>query len=267
MNEEINYLPVPTRGGEQVVLYKVRPPKQPPKKISGPSPDAIRNESRIQRQLPKQVPVQVPQVRVPVRPRVNVPVEQEVNVQSRPRVSTPVEQEVANRFAPRFNYRVNYRVQRPVRLTREKFIEKKQEPVLLFFQEVPIRSLIQQRFAELVNKFFLAQDYTYAPTFKRSTEVGRYTASKDVNAKKMYTVNDYEFKKKDTYAPSGNIPVFPMPSFPNMATYNYSPESEVVIAPTAKLTLRTSEKKPIVKTTSQVVTYLQSLMSESETYG
>jgi hypothetical protein len=280
MSEEVQYLPVQSGGGEQLVLYKVSPVKKPPRQVlpptPGPAPDAVKKEFKqeqrvIQKEMPRQVPVQLPKPARPIQPRVEVPVETNTEVVSRPRISIPTEQEIASRFAPRLNYRVNYQIQRPVRLTKEKtreiFVDRKQEPVLLFFQEVPIVSVIQQRFAELVNRITGAQEYTYAPVYRRTIEVGKYTASRDVNARKMYTVNDFHWRKKDNYSPGGNIPVIPVPPLPNAGVYNFSPENEVIIAPTAKLTLRGKEPKPIIKTTSQVITYLQSLMNETEYWG
>ncbi len=266
-----NLMPITTADIVEVVQPKrVRPP------TPGPAPEAVEQEfKQEQKVVPQSIPspVAITRTRVQprIQPRVEVPIETKTEVASKPRISIPTEEELASRFSPRLSYRVNYQIQRPVRLTREKtreiFIDRKQEPVLLFFQEVPVVSLIQQRFAELVNKITGAQEHTYAPAYRRTIEVGKYTATKDINARKMYTVNDFQWRKKDNYSPGGNIPLVPVPGLPGANVVNYSPESEVVIAPTAKLTLRGKEPKPIIKTTSQVLTYLQSLISESEYWG
>ncbi len=274
--------------GQQQVLLEVPKPAQPtppkPKYITLPSPITKEKEEvlltppfyvRPYQPRPQFILLRNPETGIKevvnLRPSAYVRPIAQAKTEIKPNTTYQPVTESETSFAPRLNYKVNIKTERPLKKVKEKteeiFIDRKQEPVLLFFQEVPIVSLIQQRFAELVNKFFGAQEYKYAPVYKKTVEVGKYTASKDVNAKKMYTVNDFYWHKKDNYSPGGNIPLVPIPPLPNAGVYNISPESEVIIAPTAKLTVKSKPPQPIVKTTSQVITYLQSLINESEYWG
>jgi len=196
----------------------------------------------------------------------------------RKRKPSVLEEEFVEKFKPKIEQKVKVEIPekpkrpRPLALIKEKEKEKekqkeksyinKQEPAFIFYEEIPEPSSIRQRKEEEFNKRYVSYDYDYAPDQKSESEFDKYTSTKDVEARKMYTINDFVWRKRTAYTPNANIPLLPVPPLPDATVYNYSPETEVVIAPTAKITLRKTEPKPLVKTTSQVMTYLQSLYEE-----
>ncbi len=130
----------------------------------------------------------------------------------------------------------------------------------------PQRSFIQKRFGGAINKRYSATKRVYAPVTESERKVDRVVVTKNMNERKLDTdtvVNTYE---KNEYTPQATIPLILKPPFPQGTFYNYSPESEIVIAPVARLTLKSQPSQPLIKTTQQVITYLQSLF-EDYNYG
>lgn len=206
------------------------------------------------------VPTQRPRIPVPVAPlrlRSFVPKEKEVIVEQTPEVK---EKEVIIEQLPQEKEKVKEK-------TKAEYVEKRNEPTFLFYEEVPSPSVVKERFTEGVNKRFAKTKSKYAPVVIEETEIDKYTTTKDVNAKKLYTVNEFAWKNRGEESPNANIPLVPVPPLPNAGVYNYSPESEVVIAPVAKLTLKSTKPQPLIKTTQQVITYLQSLFEETNYWG
>ncbi len=185
-------------------------------------------------------PIEIVPLPTPQRPKVEV-VEKEVTPQVTRKISE--------------GFRLPPFVRPPV--IQEKIVETIPQPQ---------RSFIQKRFGETVSNRYSASKRVYAPVTESERKVDRVVITKNVNERKLDTntvVNTYE---KNEYTPQATIPLIFKPALPNATFYNYSPESEIVIAPTAKLILKPSPSQPLVKTTSQVITYLQSLF-EDYNYG
>ncbi len=257
---------------------KLVTPYIPKIKVKLIPPFVSRSKEKVKEKITEQLPSEKIKEEIKIEEKPKFRFKPVQKIEFKPKPEQKVEEKIEFKPKPRQEVKIEFKP-RPKQIVEEKekekekyktkttYIERKHKPVIVFYEEKPKPSLIKQIFDEFSNKRYVRYKNDFEPDTKNYSEVDRYTEIKDVNARKLYTINDFIWKNRKEYTPNVDIPLLPVPSLPGATVYNYSPEKEIVIAPTAKLTLRTPPPQPIIKTTSQVITFLQSIMNESEYWG
>jgi hypothetical protein len=217
---------------------------------------------------PRIEPEIAPQIAPEIRPEIRPEIAPRIEPEFKPSADIDFKPRVEPEFKPDFSPRFSFKVERPVRKVREIFKEKrvtkKQEPVIFYMEEVPERSFIDDVFQEISNRTFGFSKYQYKPKDINKEKTVQYTSTAVVNAGKLHNVADVSQKDKEVYAPKTTIPLLPSPPIPNVYAYSYVPESEIVLAPVARLKVGPTEIIPIPVTTQQVMQFINTLLEEPE---
>lgn len=189
-------------------------------------------------------------------------------------------------ITPKVQLPITQKIERPARLLRQQEVinkiqpvpqiyREKQEPVIIPIFQIPQRSRITRR--QLLRESAQVNDQDYEPVqvqklkrilsrrfapFSRARgEVNNEIIKYDVYHPHYASDNTTKNTQITTYSPKGNIPIIPIPSMPSAYLYNYSPESDVEIAPVTRLVIAAPKPQPIISSRTIVTAYFNKLLS------